>query len=83
MIPASDKQDYVRPESHINTMRERLAQTSDVVVVKWSAADSMITNELKSLLKPRTPIFVANENQEESEVTAVKLRDPGGKVFHL
>jgi hypothetical protein len=82
-IPTSDKQDYVCPESHINAMRERFTRSSVVLVIGWSAMDSMMRDELKKHLKPATPVFVANGSIEESQATSERLRDPGGLDLHL
>jgi len=68
-IPVDNKQRYVCPERHVNTLREILRGTRTILVIGWRGTDPHFLEELQSLILPKTNLIVCNGTVEDSAET--------------
>jgi hypothetical protein len=59
-IPVNNKQEYVCPETHINTMHEILRATKFLLIIGWRGTEQRFGEELRALLLPGTHLVVCN-----------------------
>lgn len=81
-IPVNNKQEYVCPERHVNTMREILRATKFLLIIGWRGTEQHFCEELRTLILPGTPLVVCNGSVDDSAraIGQLKLHQSIAKV---
>jgi len=72
-LPVDNKQEFVCPERHVNTMREIIQQTKVLLIIGWKGTDPHFVDELKAMIMPGTSLFVCNGSEIQSASTVESL----------
>ncbi len=69
-IPVENKQEYVCPSDHVETLKESLPQVTRLLVIGWRVADRIFLQELSKGIPAGTPAMVVCGNPESSSQIA-------------
>jgi hypothetical protein len=76
-IPVEDKQEYVCPVDHVETMKESLPQVTKLLIIGWRAGDKLFLQELSQGIPAGTPAMVVCGNPDSSNQIANAISGAG------
>ncbi|MBA7677702.1 hypothetical protein ES703_85964 [subsurface metagenome] len=81
-MPLPEKQNYICPPQHIDSLKQALNETDRILVIGWAARDQQLLDLIKENINKKIPITIVSGNIDSSKLIKEKFQSMGNFDCH-